>query len=184
MGFTRDRGQHIVAGMFGRELFDLIYPQWWGGQGLASQLSPTDKVNNKAYEPGSNFAALMQHPLSATRHYDEENLQSEVAKQGSVQNTEDLHMARRPVTSALLRKERIDPVSMKVAGVATAGYDYRNVVRNFDPYTYYGLEGTINGGGEPVYPIFKRHEFNPPAHIPQVRDPTLRSLYPKPAKKS
>lgn len=179
MGFSGDKGASIVAGMFGRELFDLIYPQWWGGQGKVSQPAPTEKVNNKMYEAGSNFAHLMTHPGMNTAKI------PEVASTSNYQSGQEQPVAcvrQRPVTSALLNKERLDPVSMRVAGIPTEGCYYRNVSRAFDPSTFYGLEGTINGGGEPVYPLYKDPEFTPPPHIPQARDPTLRSLYPKRSK--
>lgn len=182
MGFNKANGENIVAGMFGRELFELIYPNWWGGQGKISQTPTTQKVNEKDYEPGSNFATFINRPgwhVPATpdilnqRTMDfNQTAQSQDVQQSGEKMT-NYHQSHRIV------KETVDPVSMIVAGVPTGGLRPHLMHRAFDPDTFYGSNGLLNGGGEPVYPTYRPHHFQPPAHIPQVRDPTLRSLYPK-----
>lgn len=190
MGFIGDRGTNIVAGLFGRELFDLIYPGWWGGQGKVSQGLLTEKVNNKVYEPGSNFAKLISRPgwdnladtrdsktftntLEAPVHVQEHNLEG-TWQQGTETRTTTQYV---PHSTSHPIKTVVDPVTMQAAGVPTHGFGHLVKPNPFDPNTFYGFDGLINGGGQPIHPHLKPHPYTPPPHIPQMRDPTLRSLY-------
>ena len=182
MGFSNNKGHQMIAGMFGRELFELIYPNWWGGQGKSSEASPTEKVNNKPYESGSNFARMIPHPGWANSIYaSAQNNVNTNQQQSQFQDYRDevIQTNIRPPTVHITIKHKIDPVILEAAGVPTQSMNYRIPHCPFDPSTYYSPQGVINGGGEPVYPTYKEHDFHPPAHIPQVRDPTLRSLYPQ-----
>ena len=184
MGFSGDKGHNLVAGLVGRELFELVYPQWWGGQGKVSQASLTQKVNNKTYEPGSNFACLIPHPSWYSNESKDVSQRQTLPIANEGQYGENNVQVSQPHHQVFAghRKEKIDPVSMIAAGVRTEGSYYRNMARAFDPSTFYGVDGTINGGSEPVYPLYRDHPYTPPPHIPQARDPTLRSLYSKPSK--
>lgn len=55
MGF-KDTDTALLAGLFGQALYDVVYPKWWGGQGKASEVPITAKVNEQMYRPGSNCA--------------------------------------------------------------------------------------------------------------------------------
>lgn len=55
MGF-KDTDAALLAGLFGQALYDVVYPKWWGGQGKASEMPVTAKVNEQIYRPGSNYA--------------------------------------------------------------------------------------------------------------------------------
>ena len=182
MGFTRDNGVNLVAGMFGRELFELIYPNWWGGQGKASHAPLTQKVNDKIYEPGTNFARYINRPGWNDSVPADTINQRTIEFTQTAQNPENLQSEYKQIVPHSTRypeKELIDPISMTVAGVPTGGFRPHVMQNTFNPNNYYGFDGLLNGGGHPVYPTYKPHEFQPPAHIPQVRDPTLRSLYQK-----
>jgi len=62
MGFKKDNSAELLHGLFGAALYDLIYPKWWGGQGLSDPDRLPAKVTSKAYEPGTNCAAQLVRP--------------------------------------------------------------------------------------------------------------------------
>lgn len=62
MGFKFENSAEMLYGLFGAALYDLIYPRWWGGQGLNDPDRIPAKVTSKAYEPGTNCAIQITRP--------------------------------------------------------------------------------------------------------------------------
>ena len=156
-GFKKDGSSvspEYLASIFGQELFDIVYPKWWGGQGKVSDKVLTEKPFNRAYEPGSNFAdeIMLKHSLFRAENQNRnlpENQNSHIKSKVK----EEIHQEEAPAPqdrphshnrTTLRNKPQIKPEELYPAGRVTVRPQNFNTARPFDTSSYYGKNSSFN----------------------------------------